>query len=80
VDGSAWSVTELFPAKEAARKALVGRNGERPAGPMGSLRDLPARPDGDGLRVCPRAEPAQAVRVRVVRVGAGVFSWAGAHG
>ncbi|MFF8382066.1 4'-phosphopantetheinyl transferase superfamily protein [Streptomyces kanasensis] len=71
----AWSVTELFSAKEAAWKALVGPDGEHPAGPMGSLRDLRARPEGDGLRVCARAEPAHAVRVRVVRVGAGVFSY-----
>ncbi|MFF9624834.1 4'-phosphopantetheinyl transferase superfamily protein [Streptomyces griseosporeus] len=75
-----WSVTELFSAKEAAWKALAGgpdggADGERrAAGPVGSLRDLWARPDGDGLRVCLRAEPAHAVRVRVVRVGAGVFS------
>ncbi|WP_461007366.1 4'-phosphopantetheinyl transferase [Streptomyces capparidis] len=71
----AWSVTELFSAKEAAWKALVGPDAERPAGPVGSLRDLRARSDGDGLRVCPRTEPAHAVRVRVVRVGAGVFSY-----
>ncbi|GAA2500584.1 4'-phosphopantetheinyl transferase superfamily protein [Streptomyces gobitricini] len=81
---AAWSVTELFSAKEAAWKALVGPDGERRAGPMRSLRDLLARPDGDALRVCPRAEPAHAVRVRVVRVGAGVFSYvagrADAHG
>ncbi|MFF3350421.1 4'-phosphopantetheinyl transferase superfamily protein [Streptomyces sp. NPDC002779] len=80
----AWSVTELFSAKEAAWKALVGPDGEHPAGPVESLRDLQVRPDGDGLRVCPRAEPAHAVRVRVVRVGAGVFSYvvgrADAHG
>ncbi|XMA40061.1 hypothetical protein O1157_35005 [Streptomyces albogriseolus] len=32
-------------------------------------------PIGDGLRVCLRADPAHAVRVRVVRVGAGAFSY-----
>ncbi|MFE2264868.1 4'-phosphopantetheinyl transferase superfamily protein, partial [Streptomyces griseosporeus] len=74
---AAWSVTELFSAKEAAWKALAGGpDGERRAGAGagGSLRDLRARPDGDGLRVCLRTAPAHAVRVRVVRVGAGVFS------
>ncbi|MFE6364415.1 enterobactin synthetase [Streptomyces sp. NPDC057806] len=80
----AWSVTDLFSAKEAAWKALVGPDGEHPAGPVGSLRGLRVRPDGDGLRVCLRAAPAHAVRVRVVRVGAGVFSYvagrADAHG
>jgi hypothetical protein len=72
---AAWSVTELFSAKEAAWKALAGPDGERPAAAVGSLRDLRARPDGDGLRVGPRTAPAHAVRVRVVRVGAGVFSY-----
>ncbi|MFF5157810.1 enterobactin synthetase [Streptomyces sp. NPDC000348] len=74
--GAAWSVTELFSVKEAAWKALtVGK---------GSLRELRASPCGEGLRVCPRTDPAHAVRVRVVRVGAGVFSYvvgrAGARG
>ncbi|MEU7469940.1 enterobactin synthetase [Streptomyces sp. NPDC044984] len=82
--GAAWSVTELFSAKEAAWKALdVPESGCR-AGPAGSLRDLRASPSGDGLRVCVRTDPAHAVRVRVVRVGAGVFSYvagrAGARG
>jgi 4'-phosphopantetheinyl transferase EntD len=72
--GAAWSVTELFSAKEAAWKALAGLEGGRRAGPARSLRDLRAYPSGDGLRVCLRADPALAVRVRVVRVGAGVFS------
>ncbi|MFF9278982.1 4'-phosphopantetheinyl transferase superfamily protein [Streptomyces griseosporeus] len=78
---AAWSVTELFSAKEAAWKALAGGagpDGERRAGAGagagGSLRDLRVRPDGDGLRVCLRTEPAHAVRVRVVRIEAGVFS------
>ncbi|MFH8935252.1 enterobactin synthetase [Streptomyces griseosporeus] len=70
-----WSVTELFSAKEAAWKALAGGpGGGRRAGAVGSLRDLRAGPDGDCLRVGLRAEPARVVRVRVVRVGAGVFS------
>lgn len=73
--GAAWSVTELFSAKEAAWKALAGPDGEHPAGPAGSLRDLRACPAGDGLRVCLRTAPAHAVRVRVARVGAGVFSY-----
>jgi hypothetical protein len=73
--GAAWSVTELFSAKEAAWKALAGPEGEPPAGPAGSLRDLRACPDGAGLRVCLRTDPAHAVRVRVVRVGTGVFSY-----
>ncbi|MDT0390987.1 enterobactin synthetase [Streptomyces dubilierae] len=70
-----WSVTELFSAKEAAWKALavptVGRGAEGAAG----LRDLLATPCERDLRVCWRAEPAHAVRVRVVPVGAGVFSY-----
>ncbi|WP_283970747.1 hypothetical protein [Streptomyces sp. 378] len=44
-------------------------------GPAGSLRDLRAFPCGDGLLVRLRTEPAHAVRVRVVRVGTGVFSY-----
>lgn len=61
-----WSVTELFSAKEAAWKALAAAEG--------GLRELRASPAGDGLRVCLRTDPAHAVRVRVVPVGAGVFS------
>ncbi|GAA2549624.1 hypothetical protein GCM10010423_57250 [Streptomyces levis] len=63
---AAWSVTELFSAKEAAWKALPGA--------QGSLRELGAAPCGGGLRIHLRADPAQAVAVRVVRVGTGVFS------
>ncbi|MFF6914233.1 enterobactin synthetase [Streptomyces sp. NPDC012466] len=73
--GTAWSVTMLFSAKEAAWKALTASEGERRAGPAGSLRDLRAFPCGDDLLVRLRTEPADAVRVRVVRVGAGVFSY-----
>ncbi|MER7489881.1 enterobactin synthetase, partial [Streptomyces sp. NPDC126497] len=73
--GAARSVTGLFSAKEAAWKALDAPAGGRRAGPAGSLRDLRACPSGDVLRVCLRADPAHAVRVRVVRVGAGVFSY-----
>ncbi|CAM5640630.1 enterobactin synthetase [Streptomyces pilosus] len=63
---AARSVTELFSAKEAAWKALAVAEG--------GLRELRVSPVGDGLRVWPRADPARAVRVRVVRVGGGVFS------
>ncbi len=73
--GTAWSVTELFSAKEAAWKALSVLGGAHRAGTApGSLRDLRAEPVGDELRVALRAVPARAVRVRVTRVGAGVFS------
>ncbi len=76
-----WSVTELFSAKESAWKALTVMTGEGREGPADSLRGLRVSPrkdgeDGeDGLRVCLRADPARAVRVRVVRVGAGAFSY-----
>lgn len=60
------SVTELFSTEEAAWKALAAAEG--------GLRELRASPAGDGLRVCLRADPAHAVRARVVPVGAGVFS------
>lgn len=73
--GTAWSVTALFSAKEAAWKALTVMTGEGREGPAGSLRELRASPCADGLRVCLRADPAHAVRVRVVPVGAGVFSY-----
>ncbi|WP_053849226.1 hypothetical protein [Streptomyces sp. NRRL B-24085] len=67
-----WSVTALFSAKEAAWKALAVAEG--------SLRDLRASVCGDELRVCLRSDPAHAVRVRVVHIGAaigtaGVFSY-----
>ncbi|WP_320777577.1 enterobactin synthetase [Streptomyces sp. CRN 30] len=66
----AWTVTSLFSAKEAAFKALHRLR------PMpGSLRGLRAEPDGDGLRVALRTAPEAAVRVRVVPVGPGFFSW-----
>ncbi|WP_432119811.1 enterobactin synthetase [Streptomyces sp. bgisy032] len=78
--GAAWSVTELFSAKEAAWKALDAPEGAggRAAGlRAASLRDLRACPSGDGaLVVGPRADPGLTVRVRVVRVGPGVFSYA----
>ncbi|MFV0131928.1 hypothetical protein ACLGIH_01420 [Streptomyces sp. HMX87] len=81
--GAAWSVTELFSAEEAAWKALALPEDVRRTGPAGSLRDLRA-PHRGGLLVCPRTDPAHAVRVRVARVGAGVFSYvlsrAGARG
>ncbi|GAB2324856.1 hypothetical protein STREPTOSP366_00730 [Streptomyces variabilis] len=73
-----WSVTELFSAKESAWKALTVMTGEGREGPADSLRGLRVSPreDGeDGLRVCLRADAARAVRVRVVRVGAGAFSY-----
>ncbi|WP_241911131.1 enterobactin synthetase [Streptomyces sp. DH-12] len=72
---AAWSVTEVFSAKEAAWKALTVMTGEGREGPEGSLRELRVSPCGDGLRVYLRADPAHAVRVRVVRVGAGAFSY-----
>ncbi|CAL9279309.1 hypothetical protein SUDANB91_00128 [Streptomyces sp. SudanB91_2054] len=88
--GAGWTVTELFSAKEAAWKALAGTGlgppclgeageglqGLRPARPTGSLRDLRVGPAEDGLCVVRlRADPARAVRVRVVRVGTGVFGY-----
>ncbi|MFI6036073.1 4'-phosphopantetheinyl transferase superfamily protein [Streptomyces sp. NPDC051315] len=73
---TAWSVTELFSAKEAAWKALHRPEaGGRTAGSSGTLRDLRACPSGDGLRISLRAEPARAVRVRVVPLGTGVLSY-----
>lgn len=74
-DAGAWSVTALFSAKEAAWKALRGPDGTGAPGASGSLRDLRARPSGEGLRIELRARPARAVRVRVVPVGWGVFSY-----
>lgn len=73
--GAVWPVTALFSAKEAAWKALTVMTAEGREGPAGSLRELRVSPCGDGLRVCLRDGPAHAVRVRVVRVGAGVFSY-----
>ncbi|WP_437080425.1 enterobactin synthetase [Streptomyces sp. enrichment culture] len=81
--GAVWPVTALFSAKEAAWKALTLMTAEGREGPAGSLRELRVSPCGDHLRVCLRVDPAQAVRVRVVRVGSGVFSYvtgrAGTH-
>ncbi|GGP95473.1 hypothetical protein GCM10010266_17910 [Streptomyces griseomycini] len=74
-DTCGWSVTALFSAKEAAWKALRGPDGSGAPGPPGNLRDLRARPSGEGLRIERRARPAHAVRVRVVPVGRGVFSY-----
>ncbi|MGZ3113367.1 enterobactin synthetase [Streptomyces sp. H62] len=63
------------------RRTVPG--GQPPPWSAGSLRDLRVCPSGDALLVRLRAHPAHAVRVRVVRVGAGVFSYvlgrAGAH-
>ncbi|MFJ8657060.1 enterobactin synthetase [Streptomyces rochei] len=87
--GAGWTVTELFSAKEAAWKALAGTGlgpclGEAGEGPQGlrharptvGLRDLRVGPAEDGLCVVRlRADPARAVRVRVVRVGTGVFGY-----
>ncbi|MEU0337025.1 enterobactin synthetase [Streptomyces sp. NPDC006193] len=76
-----WSVTALFSAKEAAWKALHTGPAALPADALVSLRDLRARPLGGGLRIGTRQEPALAVHVEVMPVGAGVFStvlgWAG---
>lgn len=61
--------------------ACLGEAGEGPQGlrharPTGSLRDLRVGPAEDGLCVVRlRADPARAVRVRVVRVGTGVFGY-----
>ncbi|KAF3464228.1 enterobactin synthetase [Streptomyces sp. Tu 3180] len=74
-DTCGWSVTALFSAKEAAWKALRGPDGTGAPGPPGNLRDLRARPSGEALRIERRARPAHAVRVRVVPVGWGVFSY-----
>ncbi|MFD7701764.1 enterobactin synthetase [Streptomyces caelestis] len=73
--GAGWSVTELFSAKEAAWKALALVEGGRRAGAASGLWDLRATSRGRELRVCLRADPAHAVRVRVVQVGPGVFSY-----
>lgn len=67
-----WPVTFLFSAKEAAYKALYGRLAA--VGTLPGLRGLRVVSSGEGLRVEARADPALAVRVRVVPVGAGVFS------
>ncbi|MFD5301666.1 enterobactin synthetase [Streptomyces rochei] len=57
-------------------EAGEGPQGLRPARPTGSLRDLRVGPAEDGLCVVRlRADPARAVRVRVVRVGTGVFGY-----
>ncbi|MDH6546355.1 enterobactin synthetase component D [Streptomyces sp. SAI-041] len=67
-----WSVTALFSAKESAWKALAMAEG--------GLRDLRASSCGDGLRVCLRADPGRAVRVRVVPIGAAFGRAIGAAG
>ncbi|MDL5205909.1 4'-phosphopantetheinyl transferase superfamily protein [Streptomyces sp. ALI-76-A] len=73
---AAWSVTELFSAKEAAWKALHRPGtGGRAAGSSGTLRDLRVCPSGGDLRVGLRARPGHAVRVRVVPLGTGVLSY-----
>ncbi|MGW0333634.1 4'-phosphopantetheinyl transferase superfamily protein [Streptomyces sp. NPDC003011] len=73
---AAWSVTELFSAKEAAYKALHRPGtGGRAARYSATLRDLRADPSGDDLRIGLRARPASAVRVRVVPLGTGVLSY-----
>ncbi|SEQ84743.1 4'-phosphopantetheinyl transferase family protein [Streptomyces radiopugnans] len=76
-----WSVTSLFSAKEAAWKALHTGPRALPDGMLRSLRDLRAQPLAQGLRIETRTNPAFAVHVEAVAVGAGVFStvlgWAG---
>ncbi|MGW7296987.1 4'-phosphopantetheinyl transferase superfamily protein [Streptomyces sp. NPDC054829] len=61
------TLTALFSAKEAAWKALCLSSG--------TLGDLWARPYGDELLIGPHATPADAVRVRTLPVGKGVFSY-----
>ncbi|ALV39111.1 hypothetical protein [Streptomyces sp. CdTB01] len=82
--GRPWSLTDLFSAKETAWKALCLTSDERVTPPMGTLRDLRIEACGDALRVAPRASASYAVRVGVLAVGAGVFSyalgWADAEG
>ncbi|WP_270890116.1 4'-phosphopantetheinyl transferase superfamily protein [Streptomyces sp. DHE17-7] len=57
-------------------EAGEGPQGLRRARPTVSLRDLRVDPAQDGLCVVRlRADPARAVRVRVVRVGTGVFGY-----
>ncbi|MEW2513912.1 enterobactin synthetase [Streptomyces sp. NPDC046870] len=70
-----WPLTALFSAKEAAWKALNLAVGQATATSMRTLRDLWARPSGEELRIALRADPAYAVRVRALPVGAGVFSY-----
>lgn len=83
-EGGPHSLTGLFSAKEAAWKALCLAAGQAVTASMGTLRDLRAEPCGDALRIGPRAAPSYAVLVRVLPVGAGVFSyalgWADAEG
>ncbi|MGI5396947.1 enterobactin synthetase [Streptomyces sp. CA-251251] len=55
------------------RRTVPGE--QPPPWSAGSLRDLRVDPSGDALLVRLRADPAHAVRVRVVHVGAGVFSY-----
>ncbi|GHD52842.1 enterobactin synthetase [Streptomyces galbus] len=82
--GEPWSLTALFSAKEAAWKALHLAPGRVGAAPVRTLRDLRAEPCGDALRIGPRSRPRggacagqpYGVRVRVLPVGAGVFSYA----
>ncbi|MFH9087741.1 4'-phosphopantetheinyl transferase superfamily protein [Streptomyces sp. NPDC017673] len=74
-EGTPWPLTALFSAKEAAWKALYLAVGQATATSMRTLRDLWARPSGEELRIALRADPAYAVRVRSLRVGAGVFSY-----
>ncbi|MGW8063940.1 hypothetical protein ACVV2G_17100 [Streptomyces ziwulingensis] len=52
-----------------------GSGGRRGGGPAGGLRDLRVCAAGGDLLVCTRADPARVVRVRVLPVGAGVFSY-----
>ncbi|MHC3475226.1 4'-phosphopantetheinyl transferase [Streptomyces sp. 7R007] len=73
--GGPWSVTALFSAKETAWKALhLAAGPGTPITSMSTLRDLRAEPCDAGLHVVLRADPAYAVRVRVLPVGVGVFS------
>ncbi|MFE0938245.1 enterobactin synthetase, partial [Streptomyces mutabilis] len=64
------------PGLACLDEAGEGPRGRRHARPMGSLRDLRVGPAEDGMCVVRlRADPARAVRVRVVRVGTGVFGY-----
>ncbi|MFE0865395.1 enterobactin synthetase [Streptomyces rochei] len=76
---AAWKA--LAGTGPALGPACLGEAGEGPQGlrharPTGSLRDLRVGPAEDGLCVVRlRADPARAVRVRVVPVGTGVFGY-----
>ncbi|MFF4909113.1 enterobactin synthetase [Streptomyces sp. NPDC001260] len=71
-----WSLTGLFSAKEAAWKALHLALDRADTVSMRTVHDLRAEPCGDALHISLRAGQSYGVRVRVLPIGAGVFSYA----